>query len=101
MPRPPSNVIINSITKQITWTEVAGYDCLPKSHFVVEYKKKKSATWKTAGYFDSKTFDLVNASKGEKYDVRIYSLNSIGRSSASRTVTFWTNSKLGKLFMSQ
>ena len=93
-PRPPSNVVINLKTKQITWTKVAGYGCLPKSHFVVEYKKSKSVTWKTAGYFDSRTFDLVNASKGEEYDVRIYEQNIVGTSPKSRTITFWTNSKL-------
>lgn len=101
VPRPPSNVVINSKTKQITWTEVAGFGCLPKSHFVVEYKKNKSVTWKTAGYFDNRTFDLVNASKGEEYDVRIYAQNSIGRSPISRTITFWTNSKLREIFIRQ
>lgn len=94
VPRPPSNVVINSTTKQITWTKVAGYECLPKpSHFVVEYKKSEAVTWRTAGYFDNRTFDLVKPSKGEKYDVRIFAKNSVGRSPSATIITFWTNSK--------
>jgi len=93
VPRQPTNVRINSITKQITWAKVAGYDCLPESHFVVEYKKSQSGIWMTAArYFENRRFDL-NASKGEMYDVRIYAENFIGRSLSSKVVTFRTNSK--------
>ena len=94
VPKPPSNVVIDSTTKQITWAKVAGYECLPKpSHFVVEYKKSEAVTWRTAGYFDNRTFDLKKPSKGEKYDVRIFAKNSVGRSPTSKIITFWTNSK--------
>ena len=85
--------MINPKTKQITWQEVAGYECLPESQFVVEYKKNQSVNWKTAGYFDNRRFDL-NASKGEIYDVRIYAENFFGRSPPSKVVRFRTNSKL-------
>ena len=100
VPRQPSNVMIDSTTKQITWAEVAGYECLPKSHFVVEYKKGQSVNWTTAGYFDNRTFDLANVSKGERYDVRIYAKNFIGRSPPSKVITFLTNSKLRRILMS-
>ena len=96
VPRQPSNVMINPKTKQITWQEVAGYECLSGSHFVVEYKKNQSVNWTTAGYFDNRTFDL-NASKGEIYNVRIYAENVIGRSPPSKVVTFRTNGKLRRI----
>lgn len=100
VPRQPSNVIIDPTTKQITWAEVAGYECLPESHFVVEYKKTQSRNWTTAGYFENRRFDL-NASKGEIYDVRIYAENFIGRSPPSEVVTFRTNGKLRRIVSSQ
>ena len=96
MPRQPSNVMIDPTTKQITWQDVSGYECLPESHFVVEYKKTQSVNWTTAGYFENRRFDL-NASKGEMYDVRIYAENFIGRSPPSKVVTFRTNSKLRRI----
>ena len=93
VPRQPINVRINSMTKQITWAKVVGYDCLPESHFVVEYKKTQSGIWMmAAGYFENRRFDL-NASKGEIYDLRIYAENVIGRSSPSKVITFRTNGK--------
>jgi len=91
LPRQPTNVMIDPTTKQITWEEVAGYECLPESHFVVEYKKSQSVNWTTAGYLKNRRFDLSNVSQGEIYDVRIYAENVIGRSQPSKVVTFRTN----------
>lgn len=88
----PSNLKLDPPTKQITWTEDPRYQCLPKSHFVVEYKKSSSSTWTTAGYFENKTFDLVSPVKGKKYDVKVYAINSVGRSRGG-TKSFFTNSK--------
>ncbi|XP_022798427.1 uncharacterized protein LOC111336573 isoform X2 [Stylophora pistillata] len=92
VPQPPSKMTIDSYSKRIRWTEEPGYECLPKAHFVVEYKKKSSENWTFAGYFDDGVFDLVNVSEGEKYTVRIFAKNFIGRSRAS-PITFWTNIK--------
>ena len=88
----PSNLILDPSTKQITWTEDPRYQCLPTSHFVVEYKKSSSSNWTTAGYFNNKTFDLENPVKGRQYVVRVYAINSVGRS-RGRTKSFFTNSK--------
>lgn len=87
-----STLELDPSTKQVSWKVVPGYGCLPMSHFVVEYKKSSSLTWKTAGYFENRTFDLVNPDKGKKYDVKVYSQNSVGISE-KRVRSFWTNSK--------
>ena len=93
LPRPPSNIAVDPQTKQMTWKNVPGYKCLPESHFVVQYKKYSSIKWNNAGYFDKRTFDLKNATKGEKYHVQIYAINFVGKSQI-KSVSFWTNSKL-------
>ena len=93
LPRPPSNLAVDPQTKQMTWKNVPGYKCLPESHFVVQYKKYSSIKWNNAGYFDNRTFDLKNATKGEKYHVQIYAINVVGKSQI-KSVAFWTNSKL-------
>ena len=93
LPRPPSNLAVDPQTKQITWKNVPGYRCLPESHFVVQYKKYSSTKWNNAGYFDNRTFDLNNATKGEKNHVQIYAINVVGKSQI-KSVSFWTNSKL-------
>ena len=85
--------MLKQSTKQITWDEYPGFECLPKSHFVVQYKKGSSLKWITAGYFDNKTFDLINAAKGDQYLVKIFAINSVGKS-RTREVSLWTNSKL-------
>ncbi|CAH3019856.1 unnamed protein product [Porites evermanni] len=92
LPRPPSNLVVDPQTKQITWKNVPGYKCLPESHFVVQYKKYSSTKWNNAGYFDNRTFDLKNATKGEKYHVQIYAINVVGKSQI-KSVVFWTNIK--------
>ena len=101
LPRQPTNVTIDPTTKQITWEEVAGYECLPESHFVVEYKKSQSVNWTTAGYLKNRRFDLSNVSRGEIYDVRIYAENFIGRPPPSKVATFRTNRKLRRITISQ
>ena len=102
LPRQPTNVTIDPTTQQITWEEVAGYECLPESHFVVEYKKSQSKkNWTTAGYLKNRRFDLSNVSRGEIYDVRIYAVNVIGRSPPSKVATFRTNRKLRRISISQ
>lgn len=101
LPRQPTNVMIDPTTKQITWEEVAGYECLPGSHFVVEYKKSQLVNWTTTGYLQNRRFDLSNVSKGEMYDVRIYAENFIGRSPPSKVVTFRTNRKLRRISITQ
>ena len=93
LPRPPSHLAVDPQTKQITWKNVPGYMCLPELHFVVKYKKYSSTKWNNAGYFDNRTFDLKNATKGEKYHVQIYAINVVGKSQI-KSVSFWTNSKL-------
>ena len=92
LPRPPSNLVVDPQTKQITWKKGPGYKCLPESHFVVQYKKYSSTKWNNVGYFDKGTFDLKNATKGEKYHVQIYAINDVGKSQI-KSVVFWTNSK--------
>ena len=92
IPRSPSNLEVDPLTKQVRWKEVPGYGCLPKSHFVVEYKKSSASRWTTAGYFDNRTFDLVNPIKGQEYVVKVYARNSVGKG-GQRSVRFWTNSE--------
>lgn len=89
--------MIDRYSKRVSWTKEPGYECLPKSYFVVEYKKNLSKNWTFAGYFDHGVFDLVNVSKGEKFNVRIFAKNVIGSSPAS-LITFWTNSKFRNIF---